>query len=156
MIASMYNGLLLVHSWVRWVVLICAVLAVVGAILNIVRRTPWSSGNDRAALFFTISADIQLLLGVMLFVVGPAWFSTFMNDPGAAMSNRMVRYWSIEHGFGMIVAIALVHLGKVLVRKKADAFAKNRTALIFFGLALLIMIGTIPWAWNPVRPLFRM
>lgn len=157
MIRGMYDTVLLIHSWVRWAVLICAVLAVGGALMNLMQRKPWNAGNDRAALFFTITADIQLLLGVLLFVVGPAWISMFLEAPGKAMGNDLVRYWSIEHGFGMIVAIALAHVGKVLVRKKTDGMAKNKTALIWFGISLVIMLITIPWGFNPDhRPLFRM
>ena len=156
MIRGMYEPVLLIHSWVRWIVLVFAVLAVAGALMNLVRKAPWGAANDRAAKFLTIAADIQLLLGVLLFVFGPPWFSQFLSGPGAAMSNRMIRYWSIEHGFGMIVAIILIHVGRVLIRKKTDGFAKNRVALMAFGLSLLIMIGTIPWLWNPARPLLRM
>lgn len=155
-IRGMYEPVLLIHSWVRWIVLVFAVLAVAGALMNLVRKAPWSAANDKAAKFLTITADIQLLLGILLFVFGPRWFSQFLSGPGAAMSNRMIRYWSIEHGFGMIVAIILIHVGRVLIRKRSDGFAKNRVALITFGLSLLIMIGTTPWLWNPVRPLLRM
>lgn len=153
----MYDTVLLIHSWMRWVVIVAGFLAVAGALINVMRRAPWTRGNDRSALLFTVSADIQLLLGAMLFIVGPRWLSMFMQNPGAAMSNDLVRYWSIEHGFGMIVAIVLAHVGRVIVRRKTDGLAKSRSALIWFGVSLVIMLITIPWAFNPdVRPLFRM
>jgi hypothetical protein len=41
--------------------------------------------------------------------------------------------------------VALAHVGRVRIRRAVDAAAKHRTALLFFGLALLAMVLSIPW-----------
>lgn len=151
----MYTTVLLLHSWNRWIVLLLGIVAVVGAFANISRRAPWSQGNDRAALFFMIFADIQLLLGVSLFAITP-WLHMFASAPGSAMGNETVRYWTMEHGFGMIVAIAFAHVGRVSIRRKTDPLAKNRSAAIWLTLAVVIMLLTLPWPFMPYgRPLIR-
>ena len=56
----------------------------------------------------------------------------------------------------MIAGIALVHIARVKIRKAADADRKHRLAMVLFGIALIVMIISIPWPGMPVaRPLFR-
>jgi hypothetical protein len=56
----------------------------------------------------------------------------------------------------MIVAIALAHVGRSRSKKAAADGAKFKNAAIFYGLALLIMLASIPWPGMPGgRPLIR-
>ena len=56
----------------------------------------------------------------------------------------------------MIIGVALVHIGRVKIRKTTDASRKHRFAMIFFGVALVVIIISIPWPGMPVaRPLLR-
>jgi predicted membrane channel-forming protein YqfA (hemolysin III family) len=72
------------------------------------------------------------------------------------MQISVVRFFMIEHAVGMIAAIALVHIARVKIRKAADADRKHRLAMVFYGIALVLMIISIPWPGLPVaRPLFR-
>jgi formate/nitrite transporter FocA (FNT family) len=67
-----------------------------------------------------------------------------------------VRFFTVEHLAGMIIGIALVHIGRVKIRKTTDVSRKHRLAMIFFGIALVMIIISIPWPGMPVaRPLLR-
>ena len=78
------------------------------------------------------------------------------SDIGATMRDPTVRLIAIEHQFGMVVAVALVHIGRGRIRKIQDAARRHRTALVFFGLALVVMVISIPWPGRPGgRELFR-
>jgi hypothetical protein len=56
----------------------------------------------------------------------------------------------------VIAAIALAHIGRARVRKSADSESRHKTALIFFGLSLLVLLLSIPWPIGPgARSLFR-
>lgn len=152
----MYGTLLVAHSWLRWVVVILALWVVVAGVLGWMRR--WSDAKHVSApsLFFIIALDIQLLLGLGLFFVAPTT-TMFMSDPGASMGDRILRFWGVEHAFGMFVALVLAHIGRAKIRRAADAFSANKAAAIFIGLALLIMLLSIPWPALPYgRPLLRM
>lgn len=153
----LYPTLLTLHSWDRWIVLLLGVALVVGAkLIWIFRQGEWGPRNDRISLFFIIAADIQLLLGIALYALTP-YFSAFTSDPGAAMGNPVTRFWAMEHGFGMIIAIVLAHVGRVAVKKAQTSHAKAKRAAILFGLALLIMLITTPWPFMEYgRPLFRL
>jgi hypothetical protein len=152
----MYDLLLFAHSWLRWLVLLAALVAVVRAIGGVSTRRPWTPVDDRAAVWMTSSLDLQMLIGLILYVfLSPVTKSAFV-DMAAAMQAAPIRFFAVEHPVGMIVAIALAHVGRTRVRKAADSESKHKRALIFFGLSLLVMLLSIPWPIGPgARSLFR-
>ncbi len=152
----MYTALLTVHSYLRWVVLLIGLLVLARAIAGVAQRRPWTPTDDSAARWFGMGLDIQLLIGLVIYIflspfTMPAW-----RDIGAAMRDAAVRFVVIEHQVGMIVAIALAHIGQARIRKQREAARRHRLALIFFGLAMLIILASIPWPGRPGgRALFR-
>jgi hypothetical protein len=151
----MYSTTLLIHSWLRWAVLITGLIAVLRALTR--SNRPWTPSDENAAKLFTITLDIQMLAGLLLyFVLSPLTRAAF-SDFGGAMSVSGLRFWAVEHTLGMVVAIALAHIGLKRVRKAPNDPKRHRTAAIFFGLALVAILISIPWPGMPnARPLFRM
>ena len=77
-------------------------------------------------------------------------------DFGAAMRDNVLRFWAVEHVFGMVLAIALAHIGRSRVHKTGDDGRRHKLSLIFFTLALILILGSIPWPTLPHgRPLLR-
>ena len=152
----MYNLVLLAHSWLRWLVLLAALVAVVRAIGGVITRRPWTPVDDRSGLWLTASLDLQMLLGLVLFLfLSPVTRSGFV-DVAAAMKVPDVRFFLADHPVGMIIAIALAHVGRVRIRKAGDSESRHKRAVIFFGLALAMLLLSIPWPFlSAPRPLFR-
>ena len=149
----MYGWVSALHSWIRWLVIISGVVAVVRAFMQ---RGTWSSADDRAGIVFTTVLDVQFLFGLLLYL----WFSPITaaarHALGAAMQNASLRFWVVEHPIGMIAALALAHVGRTRVRRAAPG-AKARAARIFFALALVLVLLSTPWPGLPyARPLLRM
>lgn len=105
---------------------------------------------------FITTLDIQFLVGLGLYAfLSPFTKIAFQNFAGA-MTNPNLRFWAVEHIAGMIVGIALAHIGRVKVRKASTDVRKHLMVTIFFGLALVAIIGSIPWPGETVgRPLIR-
>jgi hypothetical protein len=152
----MYDLLLFAHSWLRWLVLLAVLMAVARAAGGVSSRRPWTPVDDRAGMWMTSSLDLQMLIGIVLYgFLSPVTKSAFV-DMAAAMRAAPIRFFVVEHPVGMIAAIALAHIGRVRARKAATSEAKHKTALIFFGLALLVLLLSIPWPVGPgARSLFR-
>lgn len=151
----MYSAVLLMHSWLRWAVLIAGLVAVFRGIGGWSGARMWTRVDDRAAFWFTTTLDLQMLLGLGLYLFLSPFTSAAFDDFGAAMKNPGLRFWAVEHVVGMIVGIALAHIGRKRVAKAAAA-RKHRLAAIFFGLALLAILASIPWPGMPNgRELFR-
>lgn len=148
----MYGWLLSLHSWIRWLVIVAGVVAVLRAFME---RDVWSKADERAGVVFTTVLNVQFLLGLLLYL----WFSPITaaarHNFGAALQNAPLRFWALEHPIGMIAAIALAHIGRARVRRAAPA-ARARAARIFFSLALLLVLLSTPWPGLPyARPLVR-
>ena len=152
----MYMLVLALHSLLRWVVLAAGLLAFLRALMGLRARRDWTPADGRAGQLFVGMLDLQLLLGLALYLMLSPMTRIAFQDFGAAMGNSVLRFWAVEHIFGMAVAVALAHVGRVRVRRAADSARRHRLAAIFFGLALAAVLATIPWPGTPAaRPLIR-
>src|SRR5262245_14145645 len=152
----MYSAFLLIHSTLRWVVLLLALVALGRAIRGVMGRLEWKPADQAVGAWFTGSLDLQMLLGLVLYIfLSPVTRQAFA-DMGAAMRNTPLRFFPVEHITGMIVAVVLAHIGRARSKKGTDAGQRHRSALIFYALALVIMVLSIPWPGTPGgRPLLR-
>jgi uncharacterized membrane-anchored protein len=147
----MYTAFLFAHSWLRWAVLIFGIVALVGALKKHARN---DLAPDKSSLGFLISADLQLLAGIALYALSP-YFAMISSAPGEAMRDPSIRYFAVEHTLAMIVAIVLVHVGRIVGKRSASP-NRYRTAAVLFALALVIMAASIPWPFlGEARPLLR-
>ena len=152
----MYPTVLALHSWLRWVVLIVGLVALVRGVAGWAAGRPWSRGDNAVSAAFVGVLDLQLLIGLLLY----AWLSpitwTAFSDMGGAMRNSMLRFWAVEHLFGMLIAIAVAHVGRARLRRAPVDARRHRTVAVSVGIALLIMLVTIPWPGMPyARPMLR-
>ena len=149
------SAVLLLHSILRWFVLIFGVWAVVRAFSGVTGNKVYNATDRRANLFFMISCDIQLLLGLMLFFVN-GWAQRFSNGMGELMRDPVSRFFTVEHTLPMLIAIILVHIGISSVKKLSSDNSKHKKVLIFSGIALLLILISIPWPFREVaRPWFH-
>jgi hypothetical protein len=152
----MYSLFLTLHSLFRWVVILTAIAALVQAFRGWLGRRAWTPLDDLLGLFFTVSLDIQLLLGIILYVVSPLIQNAFQ-DLGEALASPSLAFFAVEHVVAMFIAVVLAHVGRALARRAEDPQVKHQRAAIFFGLAVVVILIAIPWPFLPYgRPLFRL
>jgi hypothetical protein len=108
----------------------------------------------RTGSLLTIFADLMLLIGLVLYFFGDWGYKMITQNEsfGAVMKNPVTRFFAVEHGVGMLIAIILIHIGKAQGRKAINDRVKHRRTWILYFLALLIILVSIPW---PVREIFR-
>jgi cytochrome c oxidase assembly factor CtaG len=152
----MYSSALWLHSLLRWAVLLAGLVAWFRAIGAKTAKRPWTPKDELWGLLLTISADLQLVVGLVLYFVLSPITKMGMQNFAAAMRIDTARFFTVEHALGMLIAIALIHVGRVKIRKAADPARKHRLAMIFFGIAMVLVIISTPWPGMPVaRPLLR-
>jgi hypothetical protein len=152
----MYSAFLLVHSLLRWVVVIAGLVILARAIGGLSGGREWRPGDAAGIRWFSIALDLQFVIGLLLY----AWLSPFIRDAwadmAATMRNAPLRFFAVEHIVGMLIGLALAHVGKGKIAKATDAARKHKLALIFFGLAMVVILLSIPWPGTPGgRPLLR-
>ena len=134
----MYNGLLITHSYLRYIVLILLIAVIIVSLLGVLNKKPYTDGDNKLGLALFISTHLQLLLGLILYFVSPAVVFS-----GQAMKDSSLRYWLVEHATGMLIAIALITAARVTSKKMTDSQSKHRRMLIFNLLAFIIIVLTI-------------
>ena len=118
------------HSLWRWVVLLVVVVALVRGVIGWLRGGAWT-GNDRLlALATTITLDIQLVLGLIVYGTGSHW-----------ESGSFIAY---VHPLVMIIAIVVAHTTTILIRRTEPATAKFRTLAIGLFVAIFLITAAIP------------
>lgn len=145
----MYPTLLGLHNILRWIALLAGFLVMIRAFLGWRNKRNWQTADRISSLIFTIAMDIQILLGMALFLFFSPITRLALADPGAAMRDGGLRFFAVEHTTLMLLALVFAHLASLLPRKAAPDSAKHRLALIWSSLALLMILLGMPW----MRPL---
>lgn len=143
----MYSVIEPIHSFIPYL-LIAAVLASV-IVFGAKRfgNREFKSGDKALALVTLILAHIQLLVGLVLYFVSPVVNSGYQS--GTVMSDATSRLYAMEHPLMMIIAIVLITIGYSRSKKKADSTAKFQNLVIFYAIALVLILSRIPWGTWP-------
>lgn len=146
---NLYDILLTIHSAGRWIVLLLLLLAIFNHMAAGSRT--YSSGDRKLSLFLMIAADLMLLIGIVQWFTGSFGYKTIQARGMAdVMKEPVLRFFTIEHMVGMILAIALIHIGKAQAKKNMPNRSIHRRTLIFYLLALIIILASIPWPFREV------
>jgi hypothetical protein len=143
----MYTGLLHLHNILRWVILILLMVNVYRHLTASVQ--PYGEKDRKLGLFLMIAAHTMLVLGLFQYFFGGVGYNAFKEAGFATvMKDRVTRYWAVEHIGGMLVAIVLITLGYGVRKKQTSDLAKHRLALIYYVIALLLVLASMPWPWR--------
>ncbi len=129
---------LFVHSWLRWLIVIVAVVAIVKFAVGLSRRGAFDPMSRGLQSGFTGLLDLQALLGVIYFF----WSGlTGTGFPG----------FRIEHAIAMVVALAVAHIASARGKNAPDP-QRYRTALLGVAAALVILfVGIVLLPGGPSR-----
>ncbi len=150
----MYDAFLKSHSGLRWIVLILAVITIIKYLSGWLQKKSFTPSDNKISLYYSIAMDIQLIVGLVLYL----FLSPATNSFHIDMKDTYSRFWGMEHLVMMVIAIAFVHIGRVMVKKAKTDAARFSKGTIYFLLSLLIMLASIPWPFREIigRPLFNM
>jgi hypothetical protein len=141
---TLHTILIDLHSINRWLILFMGLYALFLTGRGWFGKQPWTASAGKASKYFLILLDIQLLLGLVLYVV-------FLSRQGGfayVFGNPASRFFLMEHSVMMILAIALAHLGYYLAGKAASQ-GKFKRLSIFYAIAFVLILVAIPWPFMP-------
>lgn len=134
----MYNGILQIHSILRYFILILLVVVIIQSLIGWLNKKPYGSTENRLGLFLFICTHTQFLVGIVLFFISP-----FVQFSGAAMKDSSTRYWLVEHNTAMIISIVLITLARTTSKKMVSDTDKHKRMFIFNAIALVVILVTI-------------
>lgn len=130
------NILLMIHSILRWVILLVAVIAIVVFLVSWLRRSQLQ-GVDRGLMSgFSGLMDLQATLGIVLLV----W---------SGLAGVGFPRYRLEHALIMILAAVVAHLSARWKNAEEPIRYRNYFLIILASLALvLIGISVLPGAFT--------
>lgn len=142
MTSELHNILVHIHSIGRWILLLLLLIAIFSSFSAGGRL--FTKSDNKRGLMLTITADIMLIIGLILWYMGP--FRMLKNiGMSELMGNNVSRFFAVEHGLGMIIAIILIHIGKAQGKKRIADTVKHKRTAVYYLIALIIILISIPW-----------
>jgi hypothetical protein len=117
--------LITVHSIVRWLVIAGLLATVVAGVTLWARKEAWSMGYTRIVAVTVGFFDLQVLLGILVWVTNKGWELNF--------------FLAYLHPLGMIAAAVIAHIVAARLKKQPGS-AFGPTAALFASLAIVILL----------------
>jgi hypothetical protein len=133
-----------IHSYWAYFVVLLLIFSVFNAITGVLKKKSFTDKDLRIGLFTLIFAHIQLLIGLAWYFMSPA-YKALKADSAFVMKDATSRLLAVEHPLMMVIAIVLITIGWSKHKKKTEDIAKFKTFVVFYGLALLLILSRIPW-----------
>jgi hypothetical protein len=131
----MYEALLYSHSYIRFAVLILLLVVVITSFVGWLGKKHYTGTDNKLSLFLFIATHLQLLLGLILYIVSP-----WVQFSGLTMKDKIFRYWTVEHIFVMLTAVILITVARISAKKMSSSGAKHKRLFIFNLIALLLIL----------------
>jgi hypothetical protein len=123
------------HSGFRWLVIIFLVIAIIKSFIGWFGKKEYDKSDNLVALILLSVTHLQLIFGVIMYFVSDKIVSM-----GIAMKDATLRFWAVEHGFTMLIAITFITLGRILSKKAATSELKFKKGAIFYTLAFVLIL----------------
>lgn len=130
----METGFLHIHSLFRWLALVFLLIAIVKSFVGLQGKKPFTKGDNIIALILLSVTHLQFIVGLVIYFMR-GWSSQLSN-----MGNSTARFWALEHGLSMIVAVVLITVGRVRSKKAPSDELKHKRGYIMYALAFLIVL----------------
>ena len=128
--------LLMIHSYLRWLIVLVALVAIIKFALGWLRGGEFKGMDRGLSSGFSGLLDLQVTLGLILMI----W--TGLTGVGFPM-------FRIEHATTMIIAAVVAHL-PARWKNAADKVRFRNTLFCILGALLLIYVGVmrLPGGWS--------
>jgi membrane protein DedA with SNARE-associated domain len=130
------------HSGLRWVVLLLLLVAI-GRAFARKNGGLYEKSDKMINLFTMVSLHTQLLLGLILYFTSPK--VVFVEG---WMKVSQSRFYGMEHIAVMIIAIALVTIGRRKAENATEPAKKHKTIALWYTIGLILILASIPWPFR--------
>lgn len=134
-----------IHNLLRYAILLLIIASAVKAYIGLAQKSEYTAGDKKLNLFTLIVSHLQLVIGLILYFTSET-VKIAHENMGAAMKDKALRFWAVEHISMMIIAIILITVGYSTAKRAGESSAKYKKIAIFFSIALLLILAAIPWA----------
>lgn len=146
---NMCTILLSLHSIIRWFVLTGLLISIYRGYRGYVYKLPFGKADNSVRHWTATVAHIQLMVGIYIYAQSYAVKSLFNGSASADKINDSV-FFGIIHICMMFIAIIVITIGSAKAKRQLTDRNKFKTMLIWFGIALALILIAIPWPFSPL------
>ncbi len=145
----MYTGLLHLHNLLRWVILVLLIISIVRHFNGMMDKNPYSKKDRKTDLFLMIAAHTTFLIGLIQWLTGEWGLKKIQQlGMGEVMKSAPYRFFAVEHFVGMLIAVALITVGRGKGKPATAAGPEHKKAFWFFVVALVVILASVPWPFR--------
>lgn len=122
--------LIMFHSLWRWIVVLLIFVTLVVSLIKWTRKADWTKGNKYLPLISSIALDINVLVGLGLYVMEKRWVG----------GEHFISYL---HPLLMFAALSAVHITYSRA-KKQESIKGHKIIVIGFIILIFILLSGIP------------
>lgn len=141
----MYKGVLDLHSYWAFAVLVFLLLAILNAFMGLSAKRAFLPKDRQIAMLGLIFTHVQFVIGLILLFVSPYMETAKQLGMGGVMKNAEIRKLVVEHPVINLIAIILITIGWSTHKRTADSTAKFKKIGIFYAIGLVLLLSRIPW-----------
>jgi len=125
------------HSGLRWIflIMILFVLFKNHSITDPKKKIDYP-------LYTLILFSFQIIIGLILYFI-----SSSVSFEAGFMKEAQLRFFTMEHVVGMLIAFVIMIIGYNKLRKSSDS-SWNKIIRLYYGIALFIIFASIPWPFR--------
>ncbi|WP_018341640.1 hypothetical protein [Cytophaga aurantiaca] len=153
----MYSFLLSSHSLIRWIVLATVLITLFRSYYGWLSNKSFTKSDNTLRLITLSAVHIQAMLGIVLYCISPI-IRYFFNNFKEAVHEKEFRFFGMEHSLMMLTAVVFITIASITSKKKDRDQQKFKTLAVWFSIAVLIILFSIPWNFGEItanRPWIR-
>ena len=133
-----------IHGLFAYFFLISALFFVIISLIGFIKKSEFKKSNMTLARLAFISSHIQLVLGFILWY-SQGYLAQMSQDMKSVMSEKSIRLLAVEHPAINILAIAILTIGFISIKKSTLDQTKHIKGILYFGIALILILSRIPY-----------
>ena len=130
------------HSLLRYGVLLIVAAAGLIHLRGLLLQRPILNYERSLSIWAVVLCHVQLIVGLLLYIMYWGRISDMAGEEG--------RFWKVEHIGTMVVAVALVTIGRATAKRATTEIAKQKRIAIYYLIALALMLWAIPWPFTDI------
>jgi len=142
---------LIIHSSLRWLILITLFVHLYCIYTGYFRNKPFSKFNKIFSHITVGFVHLQFVVGLYVYYTSEK-ISIFFENIKESMSIYELRFFAVEHSSIMLLAIILITIGSFKSKRIEDERKKYKIQMIYYTIGLILILASIPWK---LSPLFR-
>lgn len=134
----MYSFIIDLHSVWRYIILVLLLIVLFKSLAGWIKKQGFEKIDIVLSRLLLISVHFQFLFGIVLYSL-----SDVVQFNENTMKNEVIRYWTVEHIFMMLLSVVLITLGYIKSKKDIDSAKRHKILFLYTFISTIIIFTAL-------------